>query len=204
MLFKTLAAALVPALLCGCGMHRVGGQNSAPDPSAPVWASPARLAGQLGPEQQIGGYGIRPPAGYTLESLSLNAPDGSGSRCIWTGPMGAGGVTPYLQIDVGADDGGASSRVSSDDGVRIGLGAAAQNHSGMVYSALEHGTVNGLSFSRGYWKGYGQKTGKRFHGLVYARIASPSVITILGRDDEPSYRESVPLLEAAALTLRKL
>ena len=204
MLFKTLVAALMPALLCGCGIHRISEQNSALDPSAPVWVSPVRLTDQLGPEEQVGGYGIRPPAGYTLERISLDAPDGSGSRCVWTGPDHAGGVTPYLQIDVGADNGGASSRMSSDDGVRIGLEAAAQNHSGMVYSPLEHGTINGLSFSRGYWKGYGQKTGKRFHGLVYARITSPSVITILGRDDEPSYRKSAPLLEASALTLRKL
>ena len=198
------AAALVSVLLCGCGMHRPAGQGLAANPADPVWASSPSLSSRLGPEELIGGYGVQPPAGYTLERFSLNAPDGSGSRCIWTGPAHADGVTPYLQIDVGADNGDASSRLSSADGVRIGLEAAAQNHSGMIYSPLEQGTISGLSFSRGYWKGYGQKTGKRFHGLVYARIASPTVITILGRDDEPSYRNSLPLLDASALTVRKL
>ena len=201
---RRLVVVLAPALLCGCGAHHTIGQESAQGPSAPAWVSQEKLSSQLGPEEQVGGYGIRPPVGYTLERISLDAPDGSGTRCIWTGPAHAGGVTPYLQIDVGADNGGASSHLSSDNDVRIGFEAAAQNHTGMIYSPLEQGTINGLSFSRGYWKGYGQLTGKRFHGLVYARIASPSVITILGRDDEPSYHNSIPLLEASALTLRKL
>lgn len=198
------AAAVVPMLLCGCGLHHAGGQDAAPDPAAPVWVSAPALSGQLGPEEQVNGFGIQPPAGYTLESRSLSARDGSGTRYIWTGLAHADGVTPYLQVDVGADNGNVSSGLSSDDGAKVGFQAAAQNHTGITYSPLEHGTINGLSFSRGYWKGAGQLTGKRFHGLVYARIASPSIVTILGRDEEPFHHKSLPLLEAAALTVRKL
>ena len=172
--------------------------------------SDAKLTRQLGPEETVGDYGIRPTAGYTDLRMTLpgnqagGSDHGGGLRCVWTGLAGAGGVSPYLQMDVSTEDRVAGSGVSSADGVQIGFEVAARNHTDMIYSPVETGTINGLGLSRGCWKGYGQKTGKCFHGLVYARVMAPNVVTVVGRDAEPSSRRSLPLLEASALTLRKL
>ena len=77
-------------------------------------------------------------------------------------------------------------------------------HSQVVISLAESGTVNGVAFTRQYWKGVGARTGKMFHGLTYVHFDPPNYVIAGGKDREPESRATMPLCEASVQTLRKL
>ena len=105
-------------------------------------------------------------------------------------------------LSFGSDGGAITSHLSSAQDVAIGLRSMQRDHMNVVSAPVQSGSLNGLAFSRGYWKGTGVRTGRRFHGLVYCQIASPNMINISAKDSEPSSRSSLPMLDAAALSLR--
>lgn len=172
------------------------------------WTASLALTAQLGPAQQVGGplglYTIQPPAGFTLRGMNMEAADGKSLIYTWTGPATTDGTAPQFVVMLGGDGGMMTSHLTSAQDVQLGLRAMRRDHLSMTTSLIQSGTINGLPFSRGYWKGIGARTGLRFHGLMYCQISAPNMIVISGKDSEPSSRSSLPLFDAAALTLRKL
>ncbi len=172
------------------------------------WTASPALTAQLGPAQQVGGplglYSIQPPAGFTLRGTDMEAADGKSLIYTWTGPAAADGTAPQFVVMLGGDGGMLTSHLTSAQDVQLGMRAMSRDHLNMKTSLIQSGTINRLPFSRGYWKGTGARTGRRFHGLMYCQISAPNMIVISGKDSEPSSRSSLPLFDAAALTLRKL
>jgi len=172
------------------------------------WTADPSLTAQLGSAQQVGGplglYSIQPPAGFTLRGTDMEAADGKSLIYTWTGPATADGTAPQFVVMLGGDGGMMTSHLTSAQDVQLGLQSLRRSHSNMTTSLIQSGLINGLPFSRGYWKGIGARTGRRFHGMIYCQITSPNMIVISGKDSEPSSRATLPLFDAAALTLRKL
>lgn len=58
-------------------------------PIPTAWIANPSLVAQLGLEVKIGGWGIRPPRGYTLKQINMTAIAGGGLINYWMGPMRA-------------------------------------------------------------------------------------------------------------------
>ncbi len=189
------------------GTGQLGRQSGGPGGQG-RWSEDPALMAQLGPEQEIkgplGSYGLRPPAGYTLRQGSMQANDGTGTVYVWSGPAAADGTTPQFEIMIAGDRGNMTSRMTSAGYAEVGLLAMNRQHKQLVHSPIQSGSIHGLPFSRGYWRGLGNRTGRHFHGLIYSEIAAPNMIVISGKDSEPGSRASLPLFNAAALSLHKL
>ena len=171
------------------------------------WTPSGSLTAQLGPEQQIGGpngqYALQPPAGYTLRQVSMQATDGTSQIYAWNGPQAADGTAPQFVVILGGGP-AMMAPLTSSQYVQMGLMSARRDHVDLKASPVQSGSVHGLPFSRAYWKGAGARTGRRFHGMVYCLIAAPNMIMISGKDSEPASRSTLPLFDAAALTLHKI
>ncbi len=172
------------------------GSWTASQTSAALLAPPFQVAGPLGY------YTVQPPAGYTLHGTKMDAADGKSVIYTWTGPMTDDRTAPQFVLSFGSDGGVMTSRLSSAQDVAIGLRSVQRDHAQVAAAPIQSGSINGLAFSRGYWKGVGARTGRRFHGLVYCQIASPNMINMYAEDSEPSSRTTLPTLDAAALSLR--
>ncbi len=173
-----------------------------------LWSADPAVTAQLGPEQQISGpqgrYSVRPPAGYTLRQASMQANDGTGMVYVWAGPAAADGTFPQFEVMLGGDGGAMTSRLTSAQYTTVGMMSANREHRQIVRSPIQSGSIHGLPFARGYWRGLGNRTGRHFHGMVYTEVAAPNLIMMSGKDSEPGSRASLPLFDAAALSLHKL
>lgn len=170
------------------------------------WTLSPALAAQLAPPFQVAGplgyYTVQPPAGYTLSLAKMDAADGNSVIYTWTGPMNSSGTAPVFILSLGSDGGMLTSHLSSAQDVALGLRSVQRDHTQVVRAPVQSGSLNGMAFSRGYWKGIGTRTGRQFHGLVYCQVAAPNIINIYGKDSEPSSRSTLPVFDAAALSLR--
>lgn len=207
---------LVAVLVCGLAFLGYRSLQSGLGRAFPVqeagagqqgsWTASSTLTAQLAPPFQVAGplgyYTLQPPAGYAMHVAKMNAADGQSVIYTWTGPMTPEGTAPQFVLSFGSDGGMMTSRLSSAQDVAIGLRSVQRDHAQVVGSPVQSGSINGLAFSRGYWKGVGARTGRRFHGLIYCQIASPNMINMYAKDSEPSSRSTLPLFDAAALSLR--
>jgi hypothetical protein len=172
------------------------------------WTPDAGLTARLDPEHQVGEapglYALRPPPGFALRAGTMDAADGKSLIYGWAGPAAPDGTAPQFQVMLGDDGGRMTSRLTSAQDVQLGLMSFRRSHLNFTSSPVQSGLVNGMPFARAYWKGIGARTGRRFHGMVYCQVDSPHMIMISGKDSEPSSRSSLPLFDAAALTLHKM
>ena len=73
----------------------------------------------------------------------------------------------------------------------------------------ERGQIDGRPFFRLHWTGTGRPVarkdlgGRKMQGFIYFSIVGQNAIIMLAQDVEPEAENTLPLLEAAALTLRK-
>ena len=59
-----VAVALAMVIVAGCGKQPANPKASTGPAPIPVWTSDPTLTDQLGDEQKVGTYSIRPPKGY--------------------------------------------------------------------------------------------------------------------------------------------
>ena len=198
--YRSFQSQLQSRLGAGLGVREAGaGQQG-------NWIASPVQAAQLAPPFQVAGplgfYTVQPPSGYTLRLAKMDAADGKSVIYTWTGPQTEDNTAPQFVLSFGSDGGRMTSHLSSDQDVALGLRSVQRDHTRVVSAPVQSGVLNGLAFSRGYWKGMGLRTGHRFHGLIYCQVASPNMINIYAKDSEPSSRTTLPLLNAAALSLR--
>jgi len=193
-------AALLSLALSGCSARNTPSAAAVPK----GWGADPTQASHLGPEIRLNGYAINPPAGYALTQGQIKALDGLASVYVWNGPGRADGTAPQLMITIGMGGGPNSPQMTSAQVVGMSLASMVASHSRAKQSPVESGPLAGIGFSRGYWKGIGPRTGKEFHGVIYAATAPPQIIEAVGKDTTPYNSATLPLMEAAILTLRKL
>ena len=174
-----------------------------------AWTAPPALAAQLGPEVKIsvpsiGTYGIRPPRGFTLRRINMTAVAGGSLIYMWTGPMQPDRTAANFLVTIGKDNSGMMPGMTSTSFVQLEMSSATRTHQNAQVSAIQQGTIHGLPFARASWKGMGPRTGKMFAGIFYGQFVRPLAIMIVAKDETPSSKTTLPLFNAAALTLHKL
>lgn len=173
------------------------------------WTANPALVARLAPEVKIsvpgiGTYGIRPPRGFALKQINMTAFKGSGLIYLWTGPMQPDHTAANFTVDIGRDDSGMMPGMTSISFVQLEMSAMTRTHRNAKVSAIQQGSIHGLPFARAAWTGVGPRTGKMFQGIFYGRFVTPLEVMIEAKDESPASKVSMPLFNAAALTLRKL
>jgi tetratricopeptide (TPR) repeat protein len=175
-----------------------------PLPASKPPAAPARFAAFLAPEVVLNGYGIQPPAGYTLTRSRSVTLTGISAVYLWSGPRRADGTVPTLQAVVGQDDGSLAAHSTQRQVAQDALSDMGNNHSGLRVSAVSAVTLGALSFDEGTWDGIGQQTGKEYQGSEYWSVSPSHVIHLSSHDAFPYSRTTLPLLKASIMTFRKM
>ena len=173
-------------------------------PASPAPRPPAAYAALLAPEVVMQGYGIQPPAGYTLTQSRHVMLSGSDTVYLWSGPRRADGTTPTLQVVIGQDDGSLAAHSSSRQVTQATLTGMGDNHTGLTVSPVTALTLGSLSFAGGEWDGTGVQTGKEYKGGEYWSVSPSHLIHLSSHDAVPYSHVTMPLLKAAILTFRKM
>lgn len=77
-------------------------------------------------------------------------------------------------------------------------------HQNTVTSPIQTGMLHGIRFARASWSGVGPRTGKMFAGIFYGWLVTPNNVLVQAKDESPASKATMPLFNAAALTLHKL
>ena len=198
-----LRSALAQVQAGSTGGHRPARVLPPPPVSKPP-AAPAQFAALLAPEVVISGYGIQPPAGYTLTQSRSVTLTGTSTVYLWSGPRRADGTVPTLQATIGQDDGSLAAHSTQRQVASNALADMGGNHSNLRVSPVSAVTLGGVSFNSGTWDGIGQQTGKDYQGSEYWSVSSSHIIHLSTHDAVPYSQATLPLLKASVMTFRKL
>lgn len=168
---------------------------------AGVWTPDPKLLSQLEPEQAFGPYQMRIPAGYTVKNFDVPATGAKVAGFLLTGPVRPDHTAPQMRVIVMVAQPGYVTR-SVDKLLK--MDDVLDATPGLVKSPTEDGQGSGLQLSRQYFKYPSEvHAGRRMHGFFYATTDSRSDARMEAVDAEPDSATTLPLLEAAALTLHK-
>jgi len=160
------------------------------------WRPEPALRGRLAALDQFENYSIQPPRGYA-ETIRTR---GSETFYYWTGFAHDNGVVPELLIGTNVELTDApldNQTLYTKEIAKIKL-----QYPDVIFSPMETGTLNGLSFLRTYYRGNDQREFMH-HGVVYITVDGTEVYTVTGDDTDPYSTNTLPLLEAAARTFQK-
>ncbi|HEY3332297.1 MAG TPA: hypothetical protein VGK19_19870 [Capsulimonadaceae bacterium] len=179
-----------------------------PPPSPLPPASPAMLQ-QLGPELNFEGYGIRIPADYvpledprsvTMKSqLKIN-------RYSYTGGPHGDNVWSRYTVAVATRMTGSWTYTDLEAFVTGFVQGGSKNLAKMVLTKPEYGSLNGMKFECIHYGG-GLMQGNKpiiLHGFAYAFISGSKLVVIAGEDGDPYSSDSLPIMQAATSTLRRV
>ncbi|MBV9849769.1 MAG: hypothetical protein JO250_08875 [Armatimonadetes bacterium] len=176
---------------------------------APIstWHQNPSLLTQLASAFPVADFALRPPQGYAVEQHVSDSEADTAFQYEWDGTARPDGRKPVLRVDITRAKPNAVSVVTLDDRLTELLGHMEQKSPGLIHSPYQHGLINGISFVRTYFK-VNPDAGPdkpRYHGFIYKATSNDgkSMITITASDVEPNNEDTLPLLEAAALTFRK-
>lgn len=200
-----LAAALVAvALVPGASAKRPAPKHHAAKPApkaTSAWAPDPKQLDGLDAPRTFGDYLLRFPKGFQSKEKVMDEKYGTAATCIASGPKRADGSVPFLVLVNGhAGEGGVALSVDT-----LMKGAdLPRDQAGFVETDTQDGSNGSLDMSRRYFKFPDPShTGKFMHGFLYATTDSHSNCVVMAADEEPYSATTLPLLEAAALTLRK-
>lgn len=173
-------------------------------PASSSWTASPALTAQLGPEVKLGGYGIHPPRGFTMRQVNMTAIRGGGVSYSWFGPVQADKTAANFTLLVGSDHSGMMPGMTTTSFLQLEMSSMTMTHRNATASPVQQGTIHGISMARAFWHGIGPRTGKMFNGFFYGQLVGGNMIIIEAKDESPSSKTTMPLFNAAALTLRKL
>ncbi|MBP3953932.1 hypothetical protein J8F10_01270 [Gemmata sp. G18] len=171
-----------------------------PAGTPPTTAPDPKLESKLAPYQDVSGFQIRPPEGYTAIP-SPKSPPGT-TMWGWAGTRRPDGTAPSLTVMVATPPPGEADK-SGEEFLNILLGGIQRRRTNWEQSAVETVAVNGLTMYRARWSGTDPGTGKAMRGFQYASKNGSQYIQIGSQDVDPGHEVDLALADAAALTLRK-
>ncbi len=159
-----------------------------------AWAPDPAMLQQLGEPQDVAGYQVRPPTGFTRQTLA-SAPNVRGAA-RWLGPRRDDGSTPNLQLTV-LD--AASAPNDLDDLLTDEANTLKKDMALEDWKAepIERGTIDGHPFGLLEWQALHPGAKKTLHGFLYASKLGEDAVVILSQDLS---RANLEPAKAAALT----
>jgi len=188
-------------------VHKAGTAKKHPPPVSPgvsdaaQWKPDADLLAQLQPEKSFGAFRLRLPVDYTVEEQDMSTPKAHITGYLAKGPTRTDGSFPVMIVFVGVAAPGLST--GSAEGLLNG-NQAINGMPGLVKTDMQDGEANGLQLVRQYFKYLLRPGSSRLeHGFQYASTDGQTDIIVAALDPEPYNAESLPVAEAAALTLHR-
>jgi hypothetical protein len=170
-------------------------------PDVGQWKPDADLLAQLQPERSFGAFRLRLPVDYTVEEQDMSTPKSRITGYLAKGPTRTDGSFPVMIIFVGVAAPGLST--GSADGLLNG-NQAINGMPGLVKTNMQDGEANGLQLVRQYFKYLLRPGSSRLeHGFQYATTDGQTDAIVAALDPEPYNDTTLPLAEAAALTLHR-
>ncbi|MDQ2687549.1 MAG: hypothetical protein M3Y28_06735 [Armatimonadota bacterium] len=181
--------------------HKSAKHSQAKSADSSTWKPDPKLLSQLQPERAFGSYLMRIPKGYTVEEKITNIDGGQIARYTFKGPANADGSVPQMYI---------VTALAGPGYVALSVDTLFKNEKflddkpGLTVTDLQDGNDGALDLSREYFK-FQDNTDKMqwVHGFRYAATDSRTNIQIIFGDQEPNNKTTLPLAEAAVLTLHK-
>jgi hypothetical protein len=169
---------------------------------APAWRPDAKLLSQLQPERQFAGFSMRVPLGFTVEEHDHDPlAAGQITQFLVKGPTRADGTFLAIFVTVGVAAPGFDT--GSTDTLLAG-NSVINSKEGLTKSEPQDGQTDGLSMTRQYFKyRFDPGSSHWIHGFHYATTDGHTDAMVAAIDAEPYNATSLPLAEAAALTLRR-
>lgn len=164
----------------------------------PAWKANAALTKQLGPAFDLGSYTVRPPRGYELAEQKhspLHA-------YMWRGEVRQDGTAPGFVALIMTPPTRDAKVPPLEQMLEAYLRGERRNRADAKSSKPERGRVGELTLLRAYVSGIDTVHGYTVHGFAYVFSDGKAGYTLAGQDIEPYSAKTLPLLEAAALSLR--
>lgn len=177
--------------------------------SAGEWTPSLSLLIKLASETQFESYALRLPLGFTqVDKTGQPAGSATLKQFIYAGQKRSDKTFPVVTVLTLSN-----LSVTTSAGEQAQLDKALDNveqttterKPNLVISSREYGEVNGLPLVREYFKFSQIDEGRTtfIHGFYYACIAGTSALLFSRFDAEPYNKISLPIAEAAALTLHQ-
>jgi uncharacterized protein (TIGR03067 family) len=172
-------------------------------PESPVvltrWAPDPKQLVQLGPEVDLDGYRVRPPAGYK----PVAAPDAPVGMMMtaWAGVKRADGTRPMFEVTIQEAPPGETMPAPSE-ALDTQLSSIEARRTSFHRNVAESGFIGDHPFRRARWDGRMKKTNEKMHGFCYATTDGRKVVLLMSQDVEPHEKQSLAIAEAAAQTFR--
>lgn len=181
--------------------HKAAKHPQAKSADSSSWKPDAKLLSQLQPEQAFGSYLMRIPKGYTAEEKIMDTEKGQVAFYTFKSPANADDSKPQMFIITALA--GPNYVASSVDTLFKGE-TFLDDKPGLTVTDVQDGSNGALDLSREYFK-FQDNTDKMqwIHGVRYASTDSRTNIQIIFGDQEPNNKTTLPVAEAAVLTLHK-
>jgi len=166
------------------------------------WLPDKALTMTLGPQTDLAGYKMRLPAGYTADVKKDEATGPFKARFFSLHKSDNVGPTMFVMaVSLSASAADASHLPAMAERLFDGDGYT-HGKKGLVKTQPQMGLINGLRVARQYFK-YMGADGHERHGFHYGVVDGAKRLLIIVVDEEPYSTTSLPLAEAAVLTLRR-
>jgi hypothetical protein len=197
------ATRLALLVLVAVGLAASGCKRAKPVPRD--WSADPEASAQLGDEVSLGGYygayRIRPPAGYVRTQQAGDVPGVVAIATAWSGERRPDGTAPSLMVMIATAPPN-TRHPSLEEGLATALESIRKRRTNWSESTPERGRIDGVVFLKATWSGNDSQTGRPLRGFVYWTIQSGTVVQIGSQDIEPHDATTLPVADAAALTLR--
>jgi len=167
----------------------------------PSWEPDPAVLGKLGPEIDAATYHLRLPQGYIQDnSIKMPAPY---KNFTWrTPPRPDGSAATLTLVAEPGPPGDALTEVVSRQvadkllgGLRLGLQQVKEVE-------FVRGRIQGVDSVLIRWTGFGPVLARVMHGATYVTLINHTLVSVSATDFEPHHATTIPVGEAAALTLR--
>ena len=169
-----------------------------------AWLPDKAMSATLGHEVAVAGYTMRLPIGYTadlkneqkqglfkISIFSLHKPNSVGPSMF----VMAVSVPPKVAAADASDAPSTAEQLFDGDG-------SVHGKADLIKTLPQKGLINGLPAARPYFK-YKGTDGKERHGFHYGVADGANRLLITVVDQEPYSKTTLPLAEAAVLTLKR-
>lgn len=170
------------------------------------WSADQKLLEKLGDEQAVGDYRIRIPQGYNPSNPAAAGPT---RAFLWELPLRDDRTAADFSLILQALPAEVVAGKKLEDHFQDVVEAVKCKRDDWSATPPEYGQIDGRTFIRLHWTGIGKPvsrkalSGRKMQGFIYVSVEQQNAIIMVSQDVEPDAETTMPLLEAAALTLRK-
>jgi hypothetical protein len=166
----------------------------------PEWKTNHAGLSELQEAVSVEGFSIRPPKGYSLETVF--GPHESKVN-VWVGPTRADGTRGQVMVLTLAETMDELKQFKLEQLLGQLVAGLRERRTDWKQSATEKGLINGLVFLRIRWSGRGKTSELAMHGVVYVAIADGRLVQLSSQDVDAHYKEAFGLAESSIFTFER-